>query len=123
MILNGGEVEGKRYLEASTVQMMHTNVLEPDVRLKVYRRDIDGLAFGLGYAIVQDPAAASTSQGLPSYFWSGLYGTWFWNDPVNDMIVIGFINNVNGASPTEAPLVRELSAQLVYQAMNVSSPN
>lgn len=123
MILNGGEFEGKRYLEASTVEMIHTNVLESDVRLRLYRRDINGLGFGLGYAIVQDPAAAKTSQGPQSYFWGGPYGTWFWIDPINNMIVIGFINNINGASSAGAPLVRELSAQLVYRTMNESSRN
>jgi hypothetical protein len=64
-----------------------------------------------------------TSQGLQSYFWSGLYSTWFWNDPANDIVDISFINNVNGAAPNGSPLVRELSAQFVYKAMNVSSPN
>jgi len=123
MILNGGEFEGKRYLEASTVEMMHTNVLEPGVRLRLYRQDINGLGFGLGYAIVQDPAAAKISRGLQSYFWGGLFGTWFWIDPINDMIVIGFINNINGLTPAGAPLLSELSAQLVYKAMNESSRN
>lgn len=123
MILNGGEFEGKRYLEAKTVELMHTNVLEPGVRLSLYRRDINGLGFGLGYAIVQDQAGTKTSQGLHSYFWGGLYGTWFWIDPVNDMIVIGFINNIHGSTPAGAPLIRELSAQLVYKAMDESSHN
>lgn len=123
MILNGGEFEGKRYLEASTVEMMHTNVLEPGVRLRLYRQDINGLGFGLGYAIVQDPAAAKISRGLQSYFWGGLFGTWFWIDPINDMIVIGFINNINGLTPAGAPLLSELSAQLVYKAMNESNRN
>jgi CubicO group peptidase (beta-lactamase class C family) len=77
MILNGGKFEGKHYLEAGTVEMMHTNVLEPGVRLRLYRRDMDGLGFGLGYAIVQDKAAAKTSQGLQSYFWAACTGLGF----------------------------------------------
>ncbi|KAF4634866.1 hypothetical protein G7Y89_g3245 [Cudoniella acicularis] len=120
MILNGGEFEGKRYLEVSTVEMMHTNALEPGVRLNLYRRDINGLGFGLGYAIVQDPAAAKTSQGLQSYFWGGRYGTWFWIDPVNDMILIGFISTINSSTPAVVP-VHELSARSVYRAMGESS--
>lgn len=123
MILNGGKFKGKRYLEASTVEMMHTNVLEQGVGLRLCHHDIKGLGFGLGYAIVQDPVAAKTSQGLQSYFWGGLYGTWFWIDPVNDMVVIGFINTLNGSTQVEAPLVRELSAKLVYRAVNESSRN
>jgi CubicO group peptidase (beta-lactamase class C family) len=117
MILNGGEFEGKRYLKASTVEMMHTNVLEPDVKLRMFRRDINGLGFGLGFAIVEDPAQGTSSQGIHSYFWGGAYGTLFWIDPVNDMIVIGFLNQVMGASPAGAGLVREIAAKAVYKAL------
>ena len=49
MILNDGEFEGKRYLKASTVQMMHTNAPEPGTNFKFYNKDIKGLGFGLGY--------------------------------------------------------------------------
>jgi CubicO group peptidase (beta-lactamase class C family) len=117
MILNNGEFEGKRYLKASTVEMIHTNALEPGVKIKFQGRNINGLGFGLGFAIVHDPLSARTSQGIQSFFWFGLYGTWFWIDPVNDMIVIGLINNVNGATPSGAPIVREVSARLIYKAM------
>jgi CubicO group peptidase (beta-lactamase class C family) len=43
----------------------------------------------------------------------GAFGTWFWLDPVNDVVVVGMIQNVNGSSPQ----VRPLSRQLVYQAL------
>jgi CubicO group peptidase (beta-lactamase class C family) len=117
MILNSGEFEGKRYLQASTVKLMHTNVLEPGVHLKIHLRELSGRGFGLGFATVEDQAG--TSQGLHSFFWGGLYGTWFWIDPVNELIVIGFINSTNWA--TTVPMAREISAKLVYKAMNASS--
>jgi len=118
MILNGGEFEGKRYLKATTVDMMHTNALEPGVNLTFFGRTLPGLGFGLGFAIVQDLTVAKTRMGYQSYFWFGLYGTWFWIDPVNDMIVIGFINNVNGATATGSRGMREISGQLVYEALS-----
>jgi CubicO group peptidase (beta-lactamase class C family) len=117
MILNGGQFEGKRYLKASTVQMMHTNAIEPGVKFMLYNYELNGLGFGLGFAIVQDPKVARTSRGIQSYFWFGIYGTWFWIDPLKDLIVIGMINNVRGGMPSGAPMVRELSARLVYRAM------
>jgi CubicO group peptidase (beta-lactamase class C family) len=124
MILNGGTFDGKRYLKASTVEMMHTNALEPGVHLKLVREALPGLGFGLGYAIVIDPAAARTSLGPHSYFWAGLYGTFFWIDPVNDMIVIALINHTKESSSlTGAPSVRELVAKLVYKMINESSGN
>jgi CubicO group peptidase (beta-lactamase class C family) len=72
----------------------------------------------MDFAIVQDPALAKTSQGIESFYWGGAFGTWFWIDPINDMIVIGFIQNVSGSTPgTGTPLMRELSAKAVYAAM------
>jgi CubicO group peptidase (beta-lactamase class C family) len=120
MILNGGEFEGKRYLKASTVEMMHTNVLEPDVKVRMLARDINGLGFGLGFAIIEDPTQRVGSQGIHSYFWGGIYGTLFWIDPVNDMIVIGLLNQVMAASPAGAGLVREIAAKAVYKALEES---
>ena len=118
MILNEGEFGGRRYLKPETVRLMHTNVLEPDVNVTLYSPETRGLGFGMDFAIVQDPAAASTSQGVQSFYWGGAFGTWFWIDPVNDMIVVGMIQNV-ASSQTAAgnPAVREQSAQLIYAAM------
>jgi CubicO group peptidase (beta-lactamase class C family) len=118
MILNGGEFEGRRYLKAETVKLMHTNVLAKGVEVTLYFPDTMGLGFGMDFAIVQDPNAAKTSQGKDSFYWGGAFGTWFWIDPVNDMIVIGLIQNVRGSTPnTGTPPVRELSAKAVYAAL------
>jgi CubicO group peptidase (beta-lactamase class C family) len=118
MILNGGAFAGRRYLRASTVLTMHTNVLAKGVEVTLYSPETRGLGFGMDFAIVQDPALAKTSQGIESFYWGGAFGTWFWIDPINDMIVIGFIQNVSGSTPgTGTPLMRELSAKAVYAAM------
>jgi CubicO group peptidase (beta-lactamase class C family) len=117
MILNGGEFEGRRYLKASTVELMHTSVLEPGVNVTLYSPDTRGLGFGMDFAMILDPVAAKTSQGVQSFYWGGVFGTWFWIDPINDMIVIGMIQNVDGTKPDGAPLVREASARAAYAAL------
>ena len=111
MILNRGELDGKRYLKPETVDLMHVSVLESDVNVTLYSPEMRGLGFGMDFAIIEDPAAAKTNQGVQSFYWGGAYGTWFWIDPVNDMIVIGMIQN-QGGSQTAAgnPAVREMSA-------------
>lgn len=123
MILSGGEFEGKRYLKASTVEMMHINALDPGVRMKLGQRELNGLGFGLGFAIVQDSTVAKTVMPQRSYFWGGVFGTWFWIDPVNDMIVIGFINTLTGSTVSGVAMMREISAELVYNALDDSSRN
>jgi len=87
MILNGGEYEGKRILKPETVKLMHTNVLEPGVNVTLYSPETRGLGFGMDFAIIQDPVAAKTSQSVESYYWGGFFGSWFWIDPINDLIV------------------------------------
>ena len=36
-----------------------------------------------------DPAAANTPEGKDSFYWGGAFGTWFWLDPANDVVVVG----------------------------------
>jgi CubicO group peptidase (beta-lactamase class C family) len=115
MILNGGEFEGKRYLKASTVDMMHTNFLDPGVYPKLRGIIMSGLGFGLGYGVIHDSTAARTKIPPRGYWWLGIYGTWFWIDPVNDLIVVGLVNMVN---PVPALQARELSIQLIYKALD-----
>jgi CubicO group peptidase (beta-lactamase class C family) len=97
MILNGGEFEGRRYLKPSTVELMHTNVLEPGVNVTLYSPGCEGPRLRHGLRHRTGPGAAKTSQGVQSFYWGGAFGTWFWIDPINDMIVIGMIQNVAGS--------------------------
>ena len=123
VILNGGEFDGRRYLKASTVELMHTNVLAPGVEVTLYTPETVGLGFGMDFAIVKDPVAAKTSQGVQSFYWGGAFGTWFWIDPLNELVVIGLIQNVAGSTPGNgSPLCRELSARAVYAAMTDRRP-
>ena len=119
MVLNGGQANGKRFLKASTVELMRTNVLADGRRRSIrYGPPMPGIGFGLDFAIVMDPAAAKTPEGRNSFYWGGAFGTWFWLDPTNDVVVVGMMQNVNGSTPTGgSPQVRPLSRQLVYQAL------
>ena len=120
MVLNGGEANGRRFLKKSTVELMRTNVLEPGVKVDLYgpTYNIDGIGFGLDFAIILDPAAAKTPEGKNSFYWGGAFGTWFWLDPTNDLLVIGMIQNVSGSTPTGgSPQVRPWSRKAVYASL------
>jgi CubicO group peptidase (beta-lactamase class C family) len=70
------------------------------------------VGFGLDFAVVLNPVEAfCISEG--EYFWGGLAGTWFWIDPVEDLIFVGMIQQMGQNRPD----VRSLSRQLVYQAI------
>jgi CubicO group peptidase (beta-lactamase class C family) len=120
MLLNGGEANGKRFLKKSTVELMRTNVLEPGVKVDLYGPSSaqEGVGFGLDFAIVMDPAKAKLPEGKNSFYWGGAFGTWFWIDPTNDLIVVGMMQNQDGSRPDRgSPQVRPLSRKLVYAAL------
>ena len=120
MFLNGGEANGKRLIKKSTVELMRTNVLEPGVNVDLYGPNSvqEGVGFGLDFAIVMDPAKAKLPEGKNSFYWGGAFGTWFWIDPTNDLLVVGMMQNSEGSRPDRgSPQVRPLSRKLVYAAL------
>ena len=96
MMLNGGEANGKRFLKASTVELMRTSVLADGVLVEAAGVGQPGLGFGLDFAIVLDPGVTKTPVGRNTFYWSGAFGTWFRIDPTSDVLVVGMIQNVSG---------------------------
>ena len=103
MLLNGGELDGARILKRETVQMMTSNQVSPSM---VNLRG-PGWGFGLGVAMVTDPAAAKTAQPAGSYGWGGIYGTGFWVDPVNNVVGVVMTQTAIIGSGPIANAVRE----------------
>ena len=100
MLLNGGELNGKRLLKKATVDMMRTNVLSTEVLNGNngigQARFSPAQGFGYDFAVVLDPDGAKRQVGKGSYWWWGIGGTWFWIDPTNDLIGIGIIQRRGG---------------------------
>jgi CubicO group peptidase (beta-lactamase class C family) len=118
MLLNGGEFDGVRLLRKTTVELMRTNVLAPGVLVDLYGPREEGIGFGMDVAIVMDPAKANTPRGRNTFYWGGAFGTWFWIDPTNDVIVVGMIQNLRGSIPTgDTPPMRAMSTRMVYAAL------
>ena len=118
MLANGGELDGVRILRPETVELMRTNVLAQGVTVDLYGPSQTGTGFGLDFAVINDPQAAGTPQGLNSFYWGGAFGTWFWIDPTNDLVFVGMIQNLRGSIPgAGTPAMREISPRLVYEAL------
>jgi CubicO group peptidase (beta-lactamase class C family) len=115
MLLNGGQLDGVRLLSPLTVELMRTNVLTPS--MTVFGANA---GFGLDFAVYTDPAAAGGYFGKGTFWWGGAAGTWFWIDPVNDLILVGMIQQAAGtgaAAVAGVPDVRGLSHAWTYQAI------
>ncbi|WP_374654290.1 serine hydrolase domain-containing protein [Phenylobacterium sp.] len=109
MMLNGGELDGMRYLKRETLELMRQNRLTPAQR-EIPFMGIPfwlGQGFGLGVSVITDPEKqawmGAGSQG--SFGWPGAFGTWWQADPVEDMVMIYLIQN-------SMPLEPEAAAQL-----------
>ena len=119
MLLNGGELDGKRVLKKSSVDIMRTNVLSEQVlnsKSGIGQAQFSpAQGFGYDFAVVIDPAAAKRQVGKDSYWWWGIAGTWFWIDPSNDVIGIGIIQRRGGFPGADNH--EDLQRQVIYDAL------
>ena len=119
MLLNGGELNGRRVLSRKTIELASSNHLPGGADLAAMGQDVftetpyDGVGFGLGFSVVLSPAARKTVCSVGEYGWGGLASTLFWVDPVEDITVIGLTQLV----PSSAYPIREELRALVYGAL------
>ena len=73
----------------------------------------EGVGFGLGFAVVQDPVAYRTLTSAGEFAWGGLASTAFWVDPVEDLVVLFLTQLV----PSSTYPIRTQLRQLVNQAL------
>src|SRR5271168_2105276 len=114
MLLNGGELEGQRIVSAAALQQQMSSHLTEDF---VARRWGVGLqqmrpGYGHGYdgAVFCDPDAAGVPVGKGTYQWDGAAGTWFWVDPVQDLLYVGLIQRLAEASPPLQKITQTMMA-------------
>ena len=109
MMLNGGELDGVRLLGRKTVEFMTVNHIG-DKPIWLYGA---GYGFGLGYGIVTDWGASSTSRSTGSYFWGGAFGTLSWVDPREELVCV-FMQQLR---PYTQINVRKDVISMTYQAI------
>lgn len=113
MILNGGELEGTRVLSPMTVRHMGLDHLDA-LGIPAQNGGLPGTSWGLGFAILKDPAAAGYVGSEGTLFWGGAANTTFWIDPQEDLIVVAMTQHMF------VPELQSLSMQmhaLVYGAL------
>jgi CubicO group peptidase (beta-lactamase class C family) len=81
MLLNRGQLDGKRLLSTRTVDQMAT-IFAPDT----LPGRIAGEGFGLSVRVVDDPAARNTYLSKGSFGWSGAMNTHFFIDPTERVV-------------------------------------
>jgi CubicO group peptidase (beta-lactamase class C family) len=124
MLANGGILDDARILAPTSVTLMTSNLLPDGVPMR-FDQPFAGVGYGMGVGIVLDPAHADFNGGAigaGSYYWGGVHGTWFWVDPVYDVIVVGMIQQDSAGNPPTGrpypvPDIRGISRSITYGAL------
>ena len=112
MLLNGGELDGVRILSPTTVALMTQNQMprsNPEMS--------PGVGFGLDFRVVLDDVGKEYVS-VGEYSWGGAAGTWFWIDPVENLVFVGMIQHAGGAGRPDMPAI---ARQFTYQAVTESA--
>lgn len=105
MLMQDGELDGKRILGRKSVELMRTPRID---------MNDDGVAeFGLGFEIINDIGANGELGSNGVYRWGGAFNTAYWIDPEEQMV--GVI--MTQIRPTTSDITARFR-NLVYQALD-----
>ena len=110
MLVNGGTLNGRRYLSPKTVELMTANHTGDMVNGQ-FGRPAHGMGFALGVQVWLDPVAADRRVSPGSYGWEGAYGTLQIMDPVEKMVEIIMMQGANG--PTQRDFENSVRQALI----------
>jgi CubicO group peptidase (beta-lactamase class C family) len=119
MLLGEGQLESTRLLSPRTVRYMTSNHLPGGADLEAFGRPLfsettfDGVGFGLGFSVVDDPVKNKVLGSRGEFAWGGAASTAFWVDPVEDVTAM-FLTQL---LPSSTYPIRTQLKQLVYQAL------
>ena len=80
MILNQGKYNGKQIIAPRTAAIM----ISPQMDFKTNGND----DFSLGFSITSEKSARLNARNKGSFSWGGYYGTNYWADPVDHLVVL-----------------------------------
>ncbi len=113
MLLNGGQFDGVRLLGRKTVEYMTADHLAISIRPGAAYLPGDGYGFGLGFAVRREMGVAGLNGSAGDYNWGGAFGTYFWVDPKEQLVVVSMMQ-----APGPIRLhYRQLLKGLVLQAI------
>jgi CubicO group peptidase (beta-lactamase class C family) len=111
MMLNRGELDGKRILSEKAVAEM-TKVQTGDIKTGF----VDGMGFGYGWAVVREPQGVTAMMSPGTFGHGGAFGTQGWIDPKQDLFVVLLIQRTGLPNADASPMrqaLQELAAAAV----------
>ncbi len=119
-LLNGGRLEGARLISPKTWEFMDRNHLPGGATIKAMgdrtfsEARMEGNGFGLGGSVTVDVAETMQPGSPGSFSWGGLANTFFWIDPMEDLIAIQMTQMI----PSGCYPIRPQFQALVYAALD-----
>jgi CubicO group peptidase (beta-lactamase class C family) len=115
MIVNGGTLDGKRYLSPKIFAWMASNHISPSTGISTGTQFLPGpgFGFGLGFGVRTEQGASAVPGSIGELYWGGAGGTYFWADPKEEMFVVMMMQ-----SPAQRVRYRNTIKNLVYSAMD-----
>lgn len=106
MVLNGGTLEGRRYLSPKTIAYMGSNHIGPGSGVVPGPHYLPGpgFGFGLGFAVRTEPGVSPVEGSVGEMNWGGAGGTAFWIDPKENMFVVFMAQTVSQRNRLRAAL-------------------
>ncbi len=103
---------GAGLVSPSTCSFMMRNHLPGDIASmgpsSFAELPMDGMGFGIGGAVVLDPAIARCPGSVGDFGWGGMASTFFWVDPVEDLSVVFFTQLSPSSSYPNRPQLKAL---------------
>jgi CubicO group peptidase (beta-lactamase class C family) len=116
MLLNGGALDGRRYLSPQAFNEMAADHVGPTsgVARDYFYFPGDGFGYGLGFGVRTDPGIAKPPPpgSLGELKWDGASGCYFIIDRKQDMFVI-----LMQQTPSQRQRIQAALKELVYEAM------
>ena len=89
MLLNGGKYNGQQIISKRTAELM----LSPQLDFKYNGND----DFGLGFSLSSEKSANLNMRNKGSFSWGGYFGTRYWADPKENLIVLVMTQQKNNS--------------------------
>lgn len=118
-ILGGGALDGARILGPRTLALMSRNHLPGGVDMAAIAEDgmtelaREGTGFGLGFAVMLEPAAAKMAASVGDLAWGGAASTGFFVDAAEDLAAIYMTQLMPSSTHPLRPELRSLVHQAI----------